>query len=66
MLKVFNSLQLVGLFAVSPFAINWLFSQATFTGANIVGWIACIIYVIFFIIMTSVVCWAMDDKSGWL
>lgn len=61
MLKVFNSLQITGLFAISPFIINWLFTSATFPGATIVAWISVIIYLIFFGVMTGCVLTAIED-----
>lgn len=67
MLRAFNSLQLVSLFTIFPFGINWLFQHATFTGANIVGWISCVVYFIFFIMMTTITYTSFtDEKNSWL
>ncbi len=47
MLKAFNAFQITALFAVSPLGLQWLFDS----GRNVWGWIALVLYAVFFIMM---------------
>lgn len=53
-LKLFNSFQMVCLFAGAPFFLSWL-NEATFTGASLALWTAGAAYVFSFFGMTGFV-----------
>jgi hypothetical protein len=48
MLKAFNSFQLVSVFALAPFGIQWC-STATFAGAQAAFWVGIVMYVVGFV-----------------
>ena len=59
--KAFNSLQITALFAGFPFGIAWLWT-ADFPAAGVAVWVAIVVYVIFFILMTASVCNSIGDE----
>lgn len=59
-LKLFNSFQIVSLFASYPFLLMWL-SKATFYASTAAFWIAAVIYFIFFCLMVGAVIAAIDE-----
>lgn len=60
MLKVFNSLQIVAIFVAWPFLIAWL-SNATFTGAQLAFFVACLVYAAGFFAMVACVYQAIEE-----
>ena len=60
MLKAFNSLQIVAMYAASPFVIGWLFSGATFPYAHVLAWASVLGYGIFSWLMVAAVYLALE------
>jgi hypothetical protein len=54
MLRVFNSIQIVGVFVAWPFLVEWL-SKAAFTGATLAFWSAIVLYAVGFLAITTCV-----------
>lgn len=61
-MRLFNSLQLVGLFAGWPYLLNWL-STNPFPHASIAFWTSCVFYLIGGCVMVAAVHHSMD-KNG--
>jgi hypothetical protein len=62
MLRAFNSFQMVAMFAAFPFGISWL-SDQTFRFATTGVWVACLIYMVTFIVMCVSVFHGLDPKK---
>jgi ABC-type nitrate/sulfonate/bicarbonate transport system permease component len=58
-MKLFNVFQLVTAFAIAPFVISWI-NEATFTGATIAFWVACIAYFVSYVFMMMCVYEGVD------
>lgn len=63
MFPVFNSIQIVTLFAAAPFLLSWLFESATFPGVGAAKYVAAIAYCVFYIFM-CVSTYNSVEKSG--
>lgn len=59
MLKAFNSLQITGLFAASPWLLG-LLRVAEFSWAGVAFWIGLVVYLLFFVLMTGAVYTAIE------
>lgn len=59
MLKIFNSIQLVSLFAAMPFITQWV-KDANFYAHNILFWVLIIGYLISFGVFVSIVSDSLD------
>ena len=60
MMKFFNCFQLVSLFAVAPFLINWL-SKQSFDGSSALFYLCCCIYTVMFFCITAFVNFGTDN-----
>ena len=60
-MKVFNSIQIVALFAGFPYLISWLSSEP-FRHSGVAFWTAVVAYVVSFAIMCGITYEALHDK----
>ena len=59
---IFNSIQIVTLFAAAPFLIQWLM-QSTYPYAKVLSWVASVGYGVLFVWLICLVVMALDEEK---
>lgn len=60
---VFNSIQIVSIFAAAPFLIQWLMSSK-YQYASLLGWVASVGYLALFVWLITLVVMALDGEEA--